>query len=321
MPVKRKRNDSHSIAQRRNAIVDLLPTDANAAVSTRILHERLQSEFDIDARSVQRDLQHLEALGRVQATRQGNSKHYHRTHITRPASTLSQEEALSLLMAKHFLANLMPSGLFDALEPLYEQAKAALKKTEYERWMKSVRWVSETQRLLPPEIDPRVRSAVETGLLKGKQLALRYLTRDGNEPKTYNAHPLGLVAKGPRLYLVATLRDYVDIKYLAVHRIISAALLDAEAVRPASFDIDRYLETTAEIGIPTGPEIELHAIFKNKAGNHLFETPLATNQQLFFRDPACETVELMAKVKQTMQLLWWLRGFGGDVQVLSPEMG
>lgn len=314
----RARRDSETVSLRRQNILALLPVQAERALSAEELRSKLDPNYACSLRNLQRDLELLEDSEEVASIQGGKPYRYYRLHVSRSTARLSEEESLSLLMARQFLSKLMPSGLFDALEPLYEKARATLSKTDYERWMNSVRWVSETQPLLPPEIKASVRQAVEEALLRGKQLQLRYLNRNDTDPKTYNAHPLGLVAKGPRLYLIATLRDYLDFRHLAVHRILSATVLNERADRPATFNIDRYLDSTVELGISIGPEIELHAVFSNKAGNHLFDSPLTKNDQLRFLDDAAETVELRTKVRQTKQLLWWLRGFGSDVQITAP---
>jgi predicted DNA-binding transcriptional regulator YafY len=63
--------------------------------------------------------------------------------------------------------------------------------------------------------------------------------------------------------------------------------------------------------------IELVVIFKNGAGHHLIETPLALNQQIERMDP--QRLKITADVLDTPGLQRWLSSFGPDVEVLSPE--
>ena len=49
-------------------------------------------------------------------------------------------------------------------------------------------------------------------------------------------HSLGLVVMEQVVYLVCTVKDYLDARFLAVHRIDSAKLLETDAVKPAVFD-------------------------------------------------------------------------------------
>jgi predicted DNA-binding transcriptional regulator YafY len=63
--------------------------------------------------------------------------------------------------------------------------------------------------------------------------------------------------------------------------------------------------------------ITLEVIFYNGAGNHLFETPLSSDQTL--TDQVDGTVRLVATVPHTLQLGWWLLGLGDGVEVIKPE--
>ena len=59
------------------------------------------------------------------------------------------------------------------------------------------------------------------------------------------------------------------------------------------------------------------AVFKNGAGHHLVETPLAKDQQITRIDP--QTVEVKAEIFETPQLLRGLSSFGPDIEVRAPD--
>lgn len=65
-----------------------------------------------------------------------------------------------------------------------------------------------------------------------------------------------------------------------------------------------------------GQQIRLEAIFRNESALHLYEAPLATDQELTPIDSA--TVRLQATVNDTPQLQWWLLAFGANVEVIGP---
>ena len=52
-----------------------------------------------------------------------------------------------------------------------------------------------------------------------------------------------------------------------------------------------------------------------EAGEHLFETPLAADQQI---DEEGDSLIVRAVLADTPQFRWWLRGFGDGVEVLEP---
>jgi predicted DNA-binding transcriptional regulator YafY len=66
-----------------------------------------------------------------------------------------------------------------------------------------------------------------------------------------------------------------------------------------------------------GTTIRLEALFDRKVAIHLGERPLAKDQRLTSREDG--RVRLQATVKDTLELRWWLLGFGDKVEVLAPK--
>ena len=79
--------------------------------------------------------------------------------------------------------------------------------------------------------------------------------------------------------------------------------------------MDDYIASGA-FGFGGEETIRLKVIFKNPAGNHLYETPLSIDQVLKAEDD--HHLHLSATVIDTEQLRWWLLGFGENVEVLAP---
>jgi predicted DNA-binding transcriptional regulator YafY len=127
--------------------------------------------------------------------------------------------------------------------------------------------------------------------------------------------PLGLVAKGPLLYLVCTLWDYADVRQLALHRIRNAQPTDTPVTAPPGFDLDQYI-LEGEFHYPVGPEIKLEARFHRGAAAHLHETPLSTDQTI--TDLDVDQLPVTATVRDAEQLHWWLMGFGDLVVAIAP---
>lgn len=62
--------------------------------------------------------------------------------------------------------------------------------------------------------------------------------------------------------------------------------------------------------------ILLKAKFDREAAAHFCETLLSTDQVIESVD--AEHVMVIATVRATAQLEWWLRGFGSDVEIQLP---
>lgn len=88
-------------------------------------------------------------------------------------------------------------------------------------------------------------------------------------------------------------------------------------LRPVNFDLQSYIDGGA-LGFinQQGKKIALKARFTRSAAAHLWESPLAKDQTVT-EEPGGWVV-LQATVPDTDQLLWWLLGFGGQVEVLEP---
>lgn len=293
-------------------------------VSAPGLHKRLSSEgYDIRLRTVQRDLNTLSLEFPLLCERQGNEQRW----SWRPDAPvldvpgLSPAAALAFRLAELHLSGLLAPEALRALQPHFEAAKRVLAHggSQLANWPDRVRVISRSQPLLAPPIDPEVYDRVCQGLLEGRQLYVHYRARSrGNELKSYRVHPLALVVRDPVTYLAATLRDYTDVRQLALHRVEAAELLDDPVVAPEGFDVDAYIEEKRAFDLPEQSEpIDLQLRISAGVAEHLGEAPLAADQVIEPCDDGWYT--LRASVPLTAQLRWWLLGFGQAVQVLEPH--
>ncbi len=104
-------------------------------------------------------------------------------------------------------------------------------------------------------------------------------------------------------YLVCTIKTYSDLKILAVHRVQSANLLDTPSYQLEGFTLDGYLATGA-FGWQADLTVQFEALFSVDAGNHLYETPLSTDQTITVQDDG--RLRVAATIQYTQQLVWWL---------------
>lgn len=292
-------------------------------ITARDLHEKLKSEqFNVTKRTVERDLLSLsETFPLVSDERDrpyGWSWKKDAPLFSLPG--LSQTEALTLAMVEQHLNTLLPSSTLQQLRPYFDAARQHLGKapmSEHSRsWLHKVRTVPPSQPLLPPAIKPAVQQVVYEALLADRQLDIKYLKRGQKKAVEYRIHPLAAIQRGHITYLCCRFADYEDLRTLAVHRIQSATLLDESSVVPAGFSIDEIIEG-GKFGFGTGEMIALEAIFYDGAGGHLYETPIARTQTL--TDLSDGTLKLIATVPNTLQLKWWLLGFGAGVEIIQPE--
>jgi predicted DNA-binding transcriptional regulator YafY len=290
-------------------------------ISTAALVERLGSAgYPTTQRTVQRDLNKLSnvlPLLSDDAKPQGWSWRADAQQLDLPS--LEPQAALVFHLAEKYLQALLPASTTDYLAPWFKMAHQVLDNqgNGLSAWRKKVRVLPPGQPLHPPVMQPGVQDLVTQALLQEKRLWVRYRPRN-QEDKEYKANPLGLVVRDHVIYLVCTLRDYDDVKLLALHRIHKADLLDEPARRLKGFDLDRYIKE-GKLGWPVedGKKIKLVANFAKDAALTFIERPLDLNQTV--EDIDENTVRLTAEVMNTRELRTWLLGFGRRVTITNPS--
>ncbi len=314
--------------------LQLLPRSPKFITSEGV-QQRLEDEgFGVALRTVERDLVWLKTLFAIS---DGNKKYgkqwawdAHAPPMVAPL--LSHSEALTLLMAQQHLSGVLPASTLGHLQGYFDLAAQCLDPTTMMaqrqprpelHWRNKVRVLPSSQALLAPTVDATALATVQEALLQGEQCEICYHKRTdqavaNNHSKgdTYAIHPLGLVQRGALLYVVCTIKDYPDIKLLALHRVSRAAPLKSRAVVPVGFDLDAYIASGALGWRSDSQTIVLEALFAAVAGEHLRETPLSDDQTITVNETG--ELQVQATVQWTPQLEWWLLGFGAGVTVLAP---
>jgi predicted DNA-binding transcriptional regulator YafY len=233
---------------------------------------------------------------------------------------LSAPEALMLATAEAHLQHLLPVSVLEQLRAYFDAAHQRLDAepapSHSRRWLDKVRSVPAAQMLLAPCVAPAVRDAVTEALLHERQLDIRYRRRGEEATAEARVHPLALVQRGPVLYLSCLFFDYDDARMLPLHRIESAQERDEPSRYPKEFSLDAQIER-GEWAFGSGQSIKLEAVFGPGYGDHLYETPLSKDQVIEVLPN--DWLRVTATVADTPQLVWWLLGFGGGVEVLGPH--
>jgi len=234
------------------------------------------------------------------------------------------DEALALLLLEERLKTELPPAIRDCLRQYIDNAKTTLNNlgrgSQHHKWQRKIAHVSPNQPLRPATIRQDVYEDVLRALYEDLQLRVSYRKRGSETPEKYRIHPLGLLLRGPVTYLVCTINDYDNPVMLALHRFLWARLADQKSSTPRGFTLQGYVEAgggefpTGEPG--SGQFIRLDAEFTSRVGQHLKETPLEKDQILTNLDD--ERTHLLATVRDTQQLRWWLLAFGPRVKVSAP---
>jgi predicted DNA-binding transcriptional regulator YafY len=293
-------------------------------VSTREIRDALVSEdFEVTQRTVQRDLKNLAEIFPGLAT-DGNPDaagwFWEREATIHDVPGIDPPTALSFKLVEAFLEDKLPPVMLDLLHPYFKCADSvlgALDKPGLAQWTRKIRVLPRTQPLIPARIDPEVVGVIYEALFREKQFRGRYRRRDGDEAE-YDLHPLGLVFRESVVYLVATVWNYGVPRQFALHRFQRCTLLEDDALSPQNFDLESFIRKGAFEYVDQDCEtIRFEALFNARTAQHLQETPLSEDQVITPEKDEWDRVT--ATVKNSLQLRWWLLGFGGQVVVLQPE--
>jgi len=298
-----------------------IPRLPNGITATDLHHKLRSLGHAIDKRSIERDLNKLSGMFPLTSSegrpaRWSWAREAALTHL--PA--LNPATALTLELACRHLASLLPRSALVALEPLFKSARKVLDETAQTglaRWSDKVAAVPDNQPLMAPTISTSVHEAVHQALLAERRLDVSYRAAGQARTKRYPINPLGLVGRGGGYYLVATARDYPEPHIFALHRMVSATLLDEPAIKPAGFNLRHYIGKERRFELPIGGNLNLELHVSPWLADYLDERKLSSDQTL---TPlrGREEKRLKATVANTNQLRWWLRSFGPDVEVVKP---
>lgn len=299
----------------------MIPRHPRKVTATDLCENLKQDGFVVGKRTVERDLQSLAMIFPLVSDER--SKPYGWCwQKDAPAFDLpgiSNSEAITLLLSREHLRNLLPASTISQLQPYFALAEQKLSALEQHSgiagWQHKVRVIPPTQPLLAPKIDEVVQATLYEALLNEQQCNVSYQKREATEPEQYPVHTLGLVQRGQVLYLVCTIKTYPQIRLLALHRILAADLLPDSILPPSDFDLDDYIASGA-LGWFPKDTIQLKAVFTAEVAAHLYETPLSEDQAI--KELADGRIQITASVQETLQLRWWLQGFGDAVEVIKP---
>lgn len=291
--------------------------------SARQLAEALtESGFEVDIRTVQRDLQELSALFPIEANEKSKPfgwRWLKGAHAGMPG--MSVAEALSIKLVEQHLTQLLPGSMLSGMTGLFKEAGKKLNALQGSNpassWLDKVCYVSPMLPMLTPQVDSSIQDTLSEALLRGRQVKAKYRPAEGNELRDYTLHPLSMILRGGRAYLVAKAFDYLDIRLYALHRFVEVEMLGDTIEAPPGFDLDQELERgLAEFG-DRGEVFTLEMTCTPDLAAQLAETPISVDQNMSLQPNGNSRVT--TSVRKSWQLNWWLLSQGAKVEVISPD--
>lgn len=279
--------------------------------------------YTVDTRTIQRDLNKLSISFPLSNDTEGRKNYWYwiEEAAIQDLPGMDPVTALAFEMAESYLKPLLPQATLELLQPYFHRARDVLNEQSdslLRKWPDKVAVIERGPVLQKPDINPDVQRVVYQALLEEKPIKATYRPRGAEQSKDYLMHPLGIVSRVGVIYLICTLWDYDDVKQFALHRFTHAEMIDGSINIQKTFSLTHYIEQDQQFAYKIEEKsIQLKVLFEASTAAHLSETPLTSNQTLTPQNDG--RVLLEAEVMRTLELRWWLLGFGDDVEVIKPK--
>jgi predicted DNA-binding transcriptional regulator YafY len=300
--------------ERLKLIERILPCDkdGNRAMTLAELGNRLADELGraLHLRTLQRDIVDLREEGRVRLLDTGiDGSRYQR---------VSEADEFDPVAWEYMLATLKNelSGVISARQLERVLSKLQLPDGGCGLDESKLRIIPDSLRLQPAEIKPDVLAGILRGLSDNLALRVMYEDRLGKRSEPV-LHPLGLLQRGPSVYLYAMKNDEITDRMYAVHRMIHVECLPIVARQLDGFDLDQRI-ASGRADFAEGQTIQLKAIVRGYVETLLYECPLGPGQTMAPLEDEELGSLLSIELPSSGQLLRWILAGGENITVLEP---
>lgn len=289
------------------------------------LREQLANRgFDVDLRSVQRDLKELQKTFPLDHNDKGKPHGWRwANEAAGGIAAMGTPEALMIALVQKHLQAVLPATMLAGFDTLFIRARQKLDRlgplSGAKQWPDKVHVVPPGMPVAAPSINDSVQRAVAEALLADRQIAALYTPGAKGRGRRYQLHPLGILLRGATSYLAATTGGNSPVRLYAMHRFREAQSSPLPSELPSGLNLTTALNKgLVQFGIQDLAQPPLNLVLRCAPvlSDLLEESPLGENQRLE-RLPdggACVRVS----VPDSWELRWWLLGRGAGLEVIEP---
>lgn len=316
-------------------ILACMPPAANEPMASGQIIAAVRARFADEPPSrhtIQRALEDMEIEGLVGKAGISRDRVWWRTEKHAPSELARRpplELAIALLTLKRHARNHLPGHVVSELEGFFAGAERVLGESPTDPSLCNARaWANKTVRvdagypLVSPPVSDGILNAIRKALYLSLVLEVTYQNSqlDNNAPETYKVVPLGLVERGPVLYLVASRqRRSGDFKLyqLRLDRFVSAVCSETPGVVDPDFDLNAYVRDNQSFSFLPEGQIRLELrVREEDAYRHLFREQWLAPDQEIIDEPG--GFRLHATVTLSVALRNLLMERSARVEVLAP---
>lgn len=143
-----------------------------------------------------------------------------------------------------------------------------------------------------------------------------YISFHERKQITFTIHPLRLAFIGRAWYLLAYAARYREVRTFKLGRVRKLTVTDRTFDQPIDVDLDEHFGQAWRM-IPEGRLYDVHLHFGSKVAGNIAEVQWHESQRIEWNDDG--SIEFYVTVDGLGEILWWLLGYGDQVQVRSPD--
>jgi len=316
-------------------ILQCMPEVPREPIPSGILYGRVMERYGDDAPSrdtIARALDQMYVDGLVDRQGHARARVWWRTDKQAPSDHARRpplELAIALMTLRRHAHHHLPSHLSHGLQAYFDGAEKMLGESLVDPLLRQARaWPGKTVRvdvgypLMSPPVSNGILNAVRRALYTGRVLDVTYRNSrlDTKAPSSYRVVPLGLVERGPVLYVVATRRSRTGpfrYYHLRLDRFVAANCTETPGETDPAFDLDEYVRQSEYFSFfPDGKiRLELRVRESDNLG-HLFREQWLADDQQIIEEPG--GFRLHATVVLSVALRNLLMERSARVEVLAP---
>jgi proteasome accessory factor B len=281
---------------------------------------KLAKELEVNARTIRRDLDALQAAGFPVYDETINGTKFWRVK-PQPLGGLARNAfSFSELCALYFSRTLIECF---AGTHLLADVQSAFDKVESVLTPGMKKFIDRLPKVLAAKPAGAKRQGKTTyqavaqlldAMLHQRVVRMRYHSQSSGREKEYLAHPYRLMHAQGGLYLIAFVPAYSEVRTFAVERIRRVAV-EQETFDPiAEMDSEPF---KGSLGAFRGEPTKIQLRFHPKLAAHIKERTFHSSQRL--KDRTDGSVMMTLEVCDDYALRAWIMSFGCSVRVLAPE--
>lgn len=308
------------------ALLGAIPT-GRLSTSSELRGALARQGMEVEPRTVQRDLRLLQRHFAIECDERSKPHGWRWSSAGARDSVLglSAPEALGLVLLERHLRQALPASWSSSLAALFQQAHNSLEKTgplsEASRWATKIHVAPPGLGQVPAELPPAdVLEAVSEALLHERQLQLSYRKPGTKAEQGYLLHPLGLLLRGPTVYLVAVtdIEHTGPIRHFAMHRIVGAMAMPKPLALPTGMDMASAMKRSGGLFGADGGSDSIDLCFRcdRVLAELIAETPLDASQRVERLSP--DWFEVQVRLSLSWELRWWLLAHIAQLEVVAP---